>query len=157
MRKRYLSISAASSSRFVTTSLSCAAFLEVMTGTPVCISMAFARRQPPCLRHGHIYVLRKGCRCLLLEISVVVASASIFSTSSSVVMLSRRFSFSSLLGFCTAGWTSPTMHGRDLIGEDGVFHALLHAAGIPFIGQFFANLDGLQPLVNPLAGIALLR
>ena len=28
-----------------------------------------------------------------LEISVVVASASIFSTSSSVVMLSRRFSF----------------------------------------------------------------
>ena len=45
----------------------------------------------------------------------------------------------------------------DLVGEDGVFHALLHAAGIPFIGQFFANLDGLQPLVDPLVGIALLE
>lgn len=39
----------------------------------------------------------RGAFCL--EISVVVASASIFSTSSSVVMLSRRFSFFSPFRF----------------------------------------------------------
>ena len=34
----YFSLFPASSSRFVTTSLSCVAFLDVMTGTPVCVS-----------------------------------------------------------------------------------------------------------------------
>ena len=43
----------------------------------------------------------------------------------------------------------------DLIGEDGVLHALLHAAGVPFICQFLADLNGLQPLVDPLAGVPL--
>ena len=45
----------------------------------------------------------------------------------------------------------------DLIGEDGVLHALLHAAGVPLVCQFLANLNGLQPLVDPFAGIALLE
>ena len=45
----------------------------------------------------------------------------------------------------------------DLIGEDGVLHALLHTAGIPFVCQFLTDLNGLQPLVDSLAGIALLE
>ena len=45
----------------------------------------------------------------------------------------------------------------DLIGKYCVLHALLYTAGIPFIRQFLTDLDSLQPLVDPLAGVALLE
>ena len=46
---------------------------------------------------------------------------------------------------------------RDLVGQNCVFDALLHAPGIPLIGQFLASLNSLQSLIDPLTGIALFQ
>ena len=43
---------------------------------------------------------------------------------------------------------------RDLISQNCVFDVLLHTPGIPFNGQFLANLNHLQSLIDPLTGIA---
>ncbi len=40
------------------------------------------------------------------------------------------------------------MRGK-FVREDGVLDALLHTTGIPFICQFLADLNSLQPLVDP--------
>ena len=55
----------------------------------------------------------------------------------------------------------PGGHARpgsgNLVREDGVLYAFLHTAGIPFIRQFFTDLDGLQPLIDPLTAVTLLE
>ena len=69
-------------------------------------------------------------------------------------VITEVFLFEPFQVFVLAG-RHPRPCTGDLIGEDGVLHALLNAAGIPFVRQFLADLDGLQPLVDPFAGIAL--
>ena len=44
----------------------------------------------------------------------------------------------------------------DLVGEDGVFPALLHAPRLPFGGELVADADGEDALVDPVGIIALL-
>ena len=44
----------------------------------------------------------------------------------------------------------------DLVGEDGVFPALLHAPRLPFGGELVADADGEDALVDPVGVIALL-
>ena len=46
---------------------------------------------------------------------------------------------------------------RDLISQNCVFDVLLHTPGIPFNGQFLANLNRMQSLIEPLTGIALFQ
>ena len=45
----------------------------------------------------------------------------------------------------------------DLVGEDGVFPALLHAPRLPFGGELVADADGEDALVDPVLGVALLQ
>ena len=91
-----------------------------------------------------------------MEISVVVASASILRTNSSVVMLSRRFSFFKPLRFLYCRVFMPD-HAFVIIGQNRVFHAFLHTTRVPFVGQLLAHLNRLQALVNPFAAIAFLE
>lgn len=70
------------------------AFFGVITGFPVRFSMAcraFPAIFPPLL--ATCLFSSKVCGCSFFDISVVVASASMFKTNSKVVILSRRFSF----------------------------------------------------------------
>ena len=45
----------------------------------------------------------------------------------------------------------------DLVGQNRVFHTFLNAARVPFVGQLFAYLNGLQALVDPFAAVAFLE
>ena len=44
----------------------------------------------------------------------------------------------------------------DLVGEDGVFPALLHAPRLPFGGKLVVDADGEDALVDPVGVIVLL-
>ena len=86
--------SAASSTMSVTSCWKSNAFFSVITGLPVSASRA-CRAIPATLppRLATCLFSSKVCGFAVLEISVVDASASMVSTSSKSVMLSRRFSF----------------------------------------------------------------
>ena len=49
------------------------------------------------------------------------------------------------------GHTRPS--AGKLVGQDGIFFALLNSAVFPLVGEFFASADGLKPLIDPFAGI----
>ncbi len=61
--------------------------------------------------------------------------------------------FSSLCTAYIVWWSSgPVL--RDDIGENGIFLSFFNAAPFPFVGQFLANFDGFESLIDPTVGIA---
>lgn len=68
-------------------------------------------------------------------------------------VVAQAFGFQSLVLLVLArGHTRPAQ--RNNIGQRGVFLSLFDTAAFPFVGQFLAYLDGFQPLVDPVLGIA---
>lgn len=117
---------------------------------------------------------------LSFEISVVDASASIFRTSSRLVMLSLRFCFlrplyflysftllsahalvisyphTTTLRVTVVSGQAPSLAYRQftLSGKYGELYPLFYPSLLPFIGQFFSDFYAFESLVDPLFGVA---
>ena len=127
---------------------------DVMTGTPVCRSIAF-RASPATLppERATSTFSRKPSGAFCLEISVVVASASMLRTNSNVVMLSRRFSFFKPLRFLYCRVFMPD-HAFVISSVRIAYSTPFCTRRVPFVGQFLAHLNRLQALVDPLMAVA---
>lgn len=128
------------------------AFLAVITGFPVLSSISFrafpATSQPS---FATLLFSENDCGFFSFESSVVVASANILRTNSSVLILSLSFSFFNPLRFL---YWRVVPRFCNFISQNCIFCTLFHAMRITFVSKFFPHLYSLKSLIYPLSAIS---